>query len=315
MDYIPVRINTLTTDIKLGFNLYIKLPTRFLHYIKSEDSLDVEVKKNLKQKKIRKLYIPNEQENEYLSFLDRCLSSVKDDPNLSSTEKAGVVSSISKDLSEQIYTKGVDEKSYKSVQKAGVALIDLLESDEEMIKNIFDLKSNKDDSTIDKILHHGVSTSALCVAFATFLKLDKQQIETLSVAGLMHDLAFMKYEEEHRNLFFKDIKEMDAKELTVYKEHPQKAVELLSDKPFASKDVVDLIVTHEEKISGEGFPKKLKKLTKIQEVHALCCFFDRQINCLEKKKNELIDDLLVGQLGNYDMELLKQFKAFAKGSL
>lgn len=314
-NYISVRLNTIKTNLELGFNLYIKLPSKYIHYIKSSDSLDDEVKKNLKSKKIRKLFIPENEEEKYLEFLDRCLSDAMDDSSLTQEQKNQLLISVSKDLSQSIYTKEVDQKSYKSIQKAGVALIDVLESDSDILKQLYSIKSSEEDSLLDKILNHGVSTSSLCVSFATFLGLPKEEIEVLSMAGLMHDMAFMKMPEHVRPLFFKDVKEMNGQELSDYKVHPTKGVELLSDKPFANKLLIDLIATHEEKISGEGFPKKLTKLTPLQEVHSLCCHFDRRVTCLGEEKANVIDDMMVGELGNYKMDLLKKFKQFLAKSL
>ena len=135
------------------------------------------------------------------------------------------------------------------------------------------------------------------------------------MAGLMHDMAFMKMPEHVRPLFFKDVKEMSGQEIAEYKHHPTKGVELLSDKPFANKLLVDLIATHEEKISGEGFPEKLTKLTTLQEVHSLCCYFDRRVNCLEEDKSTVIEDIMVSEIGNYNMDLLKKFKSFLSTNL
>lgn len=184
-----------------------------------------------------------------------------------------------------------------------------------MLSNIFNMKKSDDDSLLDKILQHAISTSALCIGFATSLDMRKEEIENLSIAGLMHDLAFMKMSNDVRPLFFKSINEMKPHELIEYKKHPTKGLELLSDKPFATKEIVELIVTHEEKISGEGFPNKLTKLTTIQEIHSLCCYFDREVNCLDVPKEQAIKNLMLEQIGNYNMDLLKKFQKFIKSEV
>jgi HD-GYP domain-containing protein (c-di-GMP phosphodiesterase class II) len=108
---------------------------------------------------------------------------------------------------------------------------------------------------------------------------------------------------------------MSATELTIYKTHPQKSVETLQDKDFADKEVLDLIMSHEEKVSGQGFPRKLTKLTLVQEVLSLCAFYDREITCLGKKNEAVLEDLMLEQVGNYNLDLLKKFKSFLKAYL
>ena len=106
-----------------------------------------------------------------------------------------------------------------------------------------------------------------------------------------------------------------AKELTAYKTHPGKSVEALQDKSFAEKDVLELILTHEENISGQGFPNGLTKLNPAQEVLSLCAFYDREVTCLGKDPEEVYNSLMIDQLGNYHLDLLKKFKSFIKNFL
>ena len=108
---------------------------------------------------------------------------------------------------------------------------------------------------------------------------------------------------------------MTAKELTAYKTHPAKSVEALQDKSFAEKDVLELIMTHEENISGQGFPSGLTKLTQAQELLSLCAFYDREVTCLGKDPLEVYNSVMIDQLGNYNLDLLKRFKSFIKNFL
>jgi hypothetical protein len=86
-------------------------------------------------------------------------------------------------------------------------------------------------------------------------------------------------------------------------------------KVLADNDVIDLIMAHEEKISGQGFPNKRTKLTTAQEVLSLCAFYDREVTCLGKDHKIVSNNLMIDQVGNYNLELLKQFKSFLKSYL
>jgi len=105
---------------------------------------------------------------------------------------------------------------------------------------------------------------------------------------------------------------MEVSDLTRYKEHPKIGGEILQDKEFASAEVIGLILAHEEKRSGNGFPNKLNTLTPEQEVLSICALYDREITCLKKTRDDVLEDFSMNQIGNYDLSIIKKFKSFVK---
>lgn len=67
-------------------------------------------------------------------------------------------------------------------------------------------------------------------------------------------------------------------------------------------------MTHEERVNGSGFPKGVNSLTAVQECHALCCLYDRQVTCLGLDPEVVINDLMVNHIGAFNLETLKKFK-------
>jgi hypothetical protein len=57
------------------------------------------------------------------------------------------------------------------------------------------------------------------------------------------------------------------------------------------------------------------KLSPAQEVLSLCAFYDREVSCLGKDPAEVYNSLMIDQVGNYNLELLKSFKKFLKSYL
>jgi HD-GYP domain-containing protein (c-di-GMP phosphodiesterase class II) len=200
-----------------------------------------------------------------------------------------------------------------AAQNTATNLINVLGQSDELLRGIFDHKIDEESKSNDALMQrHSVNTSSLCISFAEYLKLDKSLVEFLGVAGLFHDIAYSQYDEQKKALFFKPMKEMEAAELTEYKEHPKVGSVILQDKDFASKEVIDLVLSHEEKKNGNGFPNKLTQLTPAQEVMSICAFYDREVTCLGKTRAEVLDDFNMNQLGNYELDIMKKFKAFVK---
>lgn len=315
MGYLPIRLSTLKSEIKLGFNVYVQLPHKILLYARGNDDIEFHRIGYLKKKKVRKLYINDSEEFKYQDYIDRCLNAAMSDDSVSLEEKADLVVGASEATAERIYEDPHSKKSYDAAQNTATNLINVLGKSDEILRGIFDHKGEGESTDDYKMQKHAVNTSSLCISFAEYLKLDKAIVEFLGVAGLFHDVAYSTYEDEaHKKLFFKEVKEMSAPELTVYKEHPKKGGEILQDKDFASPEVIDLIMAHEEKRGGNGFPNKLANLSPGQEVLSICAFYDRETTCLGKSRDAVLEDFNVNQLGNYDLEIMKKFKAFVKKS-
>lgn len=312
MGYLPIRLSTLKGELKLGFNVYVQLPHKVLLYARSEDDIDIHRIGYLKKKKVRKLYIDDTEEANYQSYIDRCLSAAMDDDSVSLEEKADIVVGASEATAERIYEDPHSKKSYDAAQSTATNLINVLGRSDEILKGIFDHKGDGESTNEYKMQKHAVNTSSLCISFAEYLKVEKALVEYLGVAGLFHDVAYALYDEDKKDLFFKSMADMSAPELTAYKEHPKMGGEILQDKDFASKDVINLIMAHEEKRGGNGFPNKLANLTAGQEILSICAFYDREVTCLGKPRNEVLEDFNVNQLGNYDLDVMKKFKAFVK---
>ena len=311
MGYLPVRLTTLKPDIELGFDLYVQLPHKMVRYVAAEFDIEIERIQNLKSKKVRKLFINDDEEPLYQQYIDRCLDTVMNDANASTEQKAEVVSDASEATAERIMTDPHSEKSYNAAQTTSQKLIDVLAKNDDLLKGIFDRKLSEDDDTQDARMHkHAVNTSSLCISFAEHLKFPKKVIEHLAVASLFHDVAFGQMDDKGKALFFKPLDQMSAEELTLYKQHPKMGAEILQDKAFASEEVMNLILSHEERIGGEGFPNGLPKLEADQELLALCCYYDQRVTCFGEDRIDVLSDLPVSQLGKFNLQIINKFKEF-----
>lgn len=312
MNFLPVRVSTLVANVPFDFDIYIKLPHKYLLYVKDGDDIDADRLQSLKKKKVRKLFIEDANEQLYQGFLDRVLDAVANDPDASSKDKANVVVGSAETASEEIFTRPETSEAYNVAKRASSGLIKVLAGNDEVLRAILNRESEASASDLDRLHAHGVNTSSLAIKFGEFMGLKPAELEDLGVAALYHDVGFLKMSPETKRFFFTKLKEVPPLKLTEYKDHPKVGAELLQDKEFATKNVLDLILTHEEKISGEGFPQKLTKLSPIQEIHSLCCFYDRRITCLGENPSEVIEDIMVTEMGNYNLDTLKQFKKFLK---
>lgn len=313
MKYVPVRLTTLKSQIPFTFDVYVKLPHKYLLYVRKGDDIESESKKRLKKKKVKKLYIEDADEEAYQTYLDKCLESYMEDPNATTEDKASFGAGVAENASEDVYEKPQTEESYNKAKRASSTLVKMLSSNDEVLKTILNRAEQGEGNQLDKLKAHAVNSSSLAIRFGQFMGLGEKQQEELGTAALYHDIGFKELSEEGQSLFFKDIEGANVAALSAYKEHPRKGAEMLQDKPFADEVVLDLIMTHEEKLQGGGFPQKLEKLNLMQEIHSLCCYYDRRITLLGATSDEVLEDIMVEQLGAYSLETMKKFKKFLQG--
>jgi putative nucleotidyltransferase with HDIG domain len=105
----------------------------------------------------------------------------------------------------------------------------------------------------DRYAIHARSVSAMVADVARKMGLDGETITTLSLAALLHDMGKFGRPgaSQHRRT-----DEMSESELNVYRQHPQRGVEMFS-KVAELADIIPLIKSHHEAFDGSGFPDKL----------------------------------------------------------
>ena len=310
MNYLPVRLSTLKPGVSLMFNVYVQLPHKFVLYSREGMDMEQESINRFKKKKVRKLFIEENDESKYQAYLDARLNQAVSDPNASLEEKTEAAVGTAQSASDQVYEKPGEHASYAAAKRASSGLLKILREKQEALKLILERGDIDDSDPVEKMRIHAVNTCSLAIRFGEYLGLNDNELEELGVAGLYHDIAFSQYPDDIKECFFKDFSRIDGKRLGAYKEHPRKAVEVLQDKPFASSGVLDLILTHEERLGGKGFAQGLQKLSVMQEVHALCCHYDREVTCLGKNPKVVVEDFTVNGIGQFNLDTLKKFKSF-----
>lgn len=313
MNYLPVRLKTLNNPVPLGFKVYVKLPHKYLAYCSEEYSIEPERLNRLKKSKVKKLWILDSDELKYQNYLENTLNAIANSDEVSGEQKAEFATGIGGDAAEKVFEKPESRESYQAAQNAAKGLVEILSKNDDVLSHIFNRENSEGDDQIAEIMQsHAVNTSSLAVRFASYQKIDPSELESIGVAGLYHDSGFVNYEKDEQAWFLKPVSELSVAEYGKYKEHPIIATELLQDKDYATKEVIDLIATHEERISGEGFPNKLSSLTETQELLALCAAFDREVTCMKKDTAEVVQDFSINQIGQFNLDLIKSFKKFLK---
>ena len=131
------------------------------------------------------------------------------------------------------------------------ALLGLLQSvidkaDEEL--SVFDILHHMQKDS-DTLYAHSINVSLYAQLLARWVDLDKEEIELVSLAGLLHDMGHMQYPESEDSPFTLH----DGMDKTCHEQHPTLAYRILQNKDIDHR-IKQAVLTHHERFDQTGFP-------------------------------------------------------------
>jgi len=120
--------------------------------------------------------------------------------------------------------------------------------------------------------NHCINVCILAISFGRCLGMNKEQLNLLGLAGLLHDLGKMKIPDEILNKPGK----LSVNEFEVMKKHPEFGFELLKNEPDLSMEVLDGVLHHHERKNAKGYPDQLTgdKIPLLTQVIAIVDVYD-----------------------------------------
>ena len=296
-DYFPVRLNTIRPDEVITFDLYLKLSSRFLHYIHCNEDLEGYRQKNLKSHGVRKVYIKTHDEDAYLSYLEKGLSNLKNS-SLEISAKGALAHDSLITAAENAERVLETESGFNTQKKQFEKVTEFLTTEKGALKSILQSAGVSMDNN-----HHAATVSSLCLAVASKAGVeDKTELFELGIAALLHDIG----KNRLKFNFMKPLAEFTANEMKQYKNHPQDGADMLAGKPYINPRILGLIAAHEEKGEGRGYPEKLNLFKKplIYQILSMVNAFDHF--CFENNllATNAIDPFFEKHGEFYDQELI-----------
>ncbi len=303
MDFTPLRISTVKPAKNLTFDLYIFYKDHYLIYVNRGEHLSEEKYQKLKTQKVAKFFITESDEINYQHFLDNLLNETLSNPDQSIDAKVNLIEGATSSAIERMQSQPESENAFKMTESAARSLRLMIKSNPESLKKIFGKKAQKD----EEIIKHSLNVCALAVRFGELLKCTDRELDDLGTAALIHDIGLTKLAPDTKELFTKPKRNYSAEDKKNYFLHCKDAISILQNKSYINKNIIELVINHEEVLSGMG-PHKKKKLTKLEEILSLVNNYDKRTVTLQSTPSETLKDMMIDELGNYNLELLNHFK-------
>ncbi len=296
MDYVSIRVSTLRGEQKIDFNAYLKINGKMLLYLRRGDSFEGDRLKRLKEKKLRKMFILNEEENKYREYLQKNIEIAYDEKSGKDiSARAEIVQGQQQSNTEEIFEDPSNIDSYNNAKDAASKYVQFLMGNSKAVGAIMNIL-NEDFN----VAHHGVNVSSLSVALAQKLNMtDPKQNQLLALGALLHDLGHY----ESGIALNRPISGFTKEELEVYTQHPTLGAQKVQDKKHFDPTVTKIIAQHEEHIDGSGFPKQAREseLDPLSIIVSSANALDRLLTFENVPRQEAVKKLMIDQVGRHPL--------------
>lgn len=305
MAYTSIRISVLRGDQKIGFDAFVQIGEKHILYCRKGDSFEGERLKRLKAKKLKKLFIREEDEQAYREYMAKNIEQAYDkSSSVSLDNRAEIVQGLQQSAAEAVFEDPSDQAAYEAAKEGSQKFIDFLAAEDKAVKAMLSLE-NADQS----LSHHGVTVAALAVEIAKATGYpDPKNFPLMALGGLLHDIGhYISGQNVSRSL-----KEFSAEEMTVYKTHPAEGAKKIKDLKHMDLHVTQIIMQHEECVDGSGFPDGLleNKLNPLAIFIQSANVFDRLVTFEKVPPPEAVKRLISPEfIGRYPLPHLNALKA------
>jgi len=300
MSHVPIRVSTLRGDQPIDFDAFVKINDKYILYCRKGDSFEGARLSRLKEKKLKRIFIVEKEENNYRQYLDRNIQMALDPSSGKPLDtRVEIMQGATQAKTESVIENADDVQSYNEAKDGALQFADFLLKEDKALGHILNMK-NLDSN----IAQHGVTVSSLAISLAARLGIkDKKQTQLLSLGALLHD-----FEHFHSKIeVAKPLDKMTPEELKVYREHPINGSRRLQEKRHFDQTVLNIISQHEEFIDGKGFPQGLteSKTDPLAVIVASANKVDRLLTFEGVHRNEIGKNLMIRYTGAHPLEHLK----------
>ncbi len=193
----------------------------------------------------------------------------------------------------------------KQLSEMADNIITTILEEDHVVEKIFDIKERSSD-----IYEHSIQVCATAILTALKLGVEITVIQEIGVGCLLHDIGLRYMTTEYNN---QDISTLNSRELVEYKKHPAYGYSSLMEEKWISALSKNIILYHHERMDGEGFPLRTKKIPFECQIVNVCDLFDEMIcgiACQRVKVYEAIEYLKNFEGLVFDSKIVNAFLSF-----
>lgn len=295
---------------KLTYDVYKKdKGTLYEKHITIDHEYTLREKESLENENIEHLYIDHDNFEKYSKNINKYLTNVVSDREISSLMKAEIMHELSADTMHDLLSGEITKSKLNQVSKSVDFSVEFILTDANAIKSMIEVTSH-DYYTYT----HSVDVSTYALAFGSYLGLKEEELKALGKGAILHDIGKKRIPIEIINKNGK----LTDEEFTIMKNHPSYGVEILKEMGEENNITFAIVEQHHEKSTGNGYPKGLKEdeIHPFSQIVGLCDIF----NALTTKRSykeamtsiEAFSIMYKHMSGELNLNLLTKFIKFMR---
>lgn len=305
--FVPIRVSTLRGDLKIPFDVYVRIAGKHILYCRKGDSFEDQRLQRLKEKKLKKLFILNNDEIKYRTYMQQNIDSSFDGSFGKPIEiRAQVIQGAQQSAAEDVMDNPESDAFYSVAKEGSRRYVEFLLMETHAIRSIMNIEN-----TDHNIAHHGVNTATLAIGLSETLGLkDSHNLHLLALGCLIHDIEL-----HYSNLnIARPLKEFSPAELELYRQHPYNGAVRVRDHQHFDQIVMNIILQHEETINGSGFPKGLREseIEPMVLIASAANAFDRLVSFEGNQPKEALKQLFIQKMGLLPLGHLQSLQSTLK---
>ncbi len=246
----PINLDSLVIDSTLEFDLYIK--TAGENYVLfRERSLEFgeHHRKRLAENRIHTLYIGQDDQKSYGSYVEENLDNLTRDPAVPSEKKAAFIYSVSLGILQDAFENPRAGDIVPRIEELTVNTVEYILKGNDSVQNLIKIMS-----TDYYTFTHSMNVCVFTIALASNLGVKSQhELNDLATGALLHDIG---KSEIPKNLLNKE-GALSGEEMALMKQHVILGEKILGENPGMNAARMLPVSLHHEKLDGRGYPRGL----------------------------------------------------------
>lgn len=293
---------------KLNYNVFKKdVGTLYKKHIYEGQAYTAQDIKSLKDASISYLYIDQNDFEKHSTSMNKNISNIIISTEISSLEKAEIIHDLAADTMYELLSGDITKSKINQVSQSIDLSVEFMLTDPNAIKSMIEVTSH-DYYTFTHCV--GVSTYAL--TFGKYLGLSELELKTIGKGAMLHDIGKKRVPIEIINKKGK----LTEEEFSIMKNHPSYGIDILKEMNEKCDITLAIAKQHHEKLSGNGYPKGLKKdqIHPFAEIVMICDIFSA-LTTKRSYKKEMTSieafEIMYKQMNNeLNLKLLTKFIKF-----
>lgn len=265
--YRAIDKRVITEGEKLNFQIYLpnEEKTAMTLYLQSNTVVDGNDKVRIRE--AEKLYIDEEDALTYEAYVQQHIQTIARAEDISLDDKAIIVYEKASTVIDEMFRNPESLEIAKNVKPVVDSIVDVILHDTKAVASLLKITAH------DFYTHtHSINVSIYTLSLGAFLGMEEEELKTLGMAAVLHDIGKSKVNFDIINKNGK-LTEIEFEEM---KTHPAQGHKIALHLGITDERILTGIRHHHEKLVGGGYPDGIsgEAISKFARIIGVCDVFD-----------------------------------------